>query len=496
MWKLIKENRQLCALILAVIFLNGCGYSIKYNLDRKDIIIPESTIPLKVQVVTFSDNRGKVEKEKSARKAKGESDIADYTYDKEFQGVVAYEITKMLVKHLNYSKLFSPQVELASFGYDQISEEKLDYLQKAGFDAVLTGRISHFYGYYDRNIGKQLVYSLPLAIASGLLLSWTTTSGNYEITYYWYGPGLALGYYLESLHKRRIEHRTTLIVKLISTTTHQPFWQKNFDVFITGLRSMPGISTERRKYEVSVSSLREAVNNMIMSLAKNSEEIYQNRNQIVIEEKIEQIEHITEAERQIDLSKPFPQEKRTKFGLKVGMNMANFSGDDAEGTDSKIGLAIGGSFTFNLNDKFAIRPEFFYSTKGSKFEESIFDDFTVRSTTSLNYLDIPILVVYSIQENLKLFAGPSLGIYINGKSEWEISGDFLGVEIDDSGSENIESDEINSPDFGLVFGASYSLGKISIEPRYSMGLVNVLYIDNEDTDMKNRVIQLMVGYSF
>jgi len=255
-------------------------------------------------------------------------------------------------------------------------------------------------------------------------------------------------------------------------------------------------SAVREALEASLETIVVQIEQKLKSLAKNSEEIYQNRNQIVIEEKTEQIEHGTEAERQIDLSKQFPQEKRTKFGLKVGMNMANFSGDDVENTDSKIGLAIGGSFTFHLNDKLAIRPEFLYSTKGSKFEESISDDFTVRSTTSLNYLDIPILVVYSIQENLKLFAGPSLGIYISGKSEWEFSGDFLGVEIDDSGSEDIESDEINSPDFGLIFGASYSLGQISIGPRYSMGLANVPDIDNEDIDTKNRVIQLMVGYSF
>jgi curli biogenesis system outer membrane secretion channel CsgG len=184
--------------------LGGCGYAIQYNLNGRDIVLSKSTAPLKVQVATFSDKREVVERNKSARIEKGETDLTDYTYDREFRGNVAEEVTKMLIKHLNYSKVFASETKRASFQSEQLSAGALDSLGKKGIDAVITGEIHHFFGYYDRSVGRELLYEIPLAVASGMLLTWTTTSGYYQTTYYWYGPGLVLGEYLESFHDRAI----------------------------------------------------------------------------------------------------------------------------------------------------------------------------------------------------------------------------------------------------------------------------------------------------
>ncbi len=268
MSKLRSMNPVFWVLVLAALFLGGCGYAIKYNLNEKDIFLSESTKPLKVQFATFSDMRDVVEREKSARKQEGYTDLGDYTYDKEFRGDVAEEITKMSIKHLNYSKVFSYEITPASFGTEQPSAEVLDSLGEMGIDAVITGEINHFYGYYDQSLGRQLLYGLPLAVASGLLLTWTTTSGNYQTTYYWYGPGLVLGGYLESLHERIIRKHVQMRAILISTTTHQPFWEDSFEISSTEKRSMPGLSTSERKFQVTVWSLREAVNQMVKSIER------------------------------------------------------------------------------------------------------------------------------------------------------------------------------------------------------------------------------------
>ncbi len=486
-------------LILAMLLITGCGYQIKYALNNKDIAISTKPIPMKVQIATFSDSRDYIERQKEARKQKGGRDIGDYTYDKEFRGEVATEITKMLSDHLNYSRIFNPAVKLVSFSYQDISDTKLDSLQALGVDAVFTGEIGHFYGYYDRNIGRQLLYAVPLAVLSASLLNLTTTSGNYQITYYWYGPGLVLGYYLESLHKRQIEQRAQINAKLISTTSHQVVWQQNFDIFVSGKRNMPGVNTEQRKYQIALYSLRDAVNQLVTSLANNADLILKNKDQVMVSYQKEQPQPIEQPAKTppIDVSQPLPpeQERRTKFGIIGGLNLANFSGDDAEDSKSKTGFAAGGFVTFNLSEKFAIQPEVLYSTKGSKYESSDLG-FQVKATTSLNYIDIPVLGVFSPVNNIKFFAGPSINIFLNGKSEAEMPGveaEMPGV-IELKFSEDIKTKDVKSPEFGLVVGGAFSSGQLGIGARYSIGLTN--QPKNSDVDLKNRVIQFMAGFSF
>ncbi len=176
----------------------------------------------------------------------------------------------MIVKHLNYSRVFSSPVKPAPFTSDEISAEQLSALRNDGIDAVLAGQITHFYGYYDNNIGRQLLYELPLGVASGLLLSWSTSNGYYKTTYYWYGPGLVLGAYLESLHKRKIEQRTQIDARLISTKDRHIIWQDSMEVFKSEVKSIPGLSQEKQKFRLALSSFRRAVNQMAEELSEVS----------------------------------------------------------------------------------------------------------------------------------------------------------------------------------------------------------------------------------
>ena len=71
-------------------------------------------------------------------------------------------------------------------------------------------------------------------------------------------------------NSRRIEDRTELRVKLFSTATHEQLWENSFDVSSSGDRAMPGISTEQRKFQVAVWSLRDLVNQIVEDLAEAS----------------------------------------------------------------------------------------------------------------------------------------------------------------------------------------------------------------------------------
>jgi hypothetical protein len=84
-------------------------------------------------------------------------------------------------------------------------------------------------------------------------------------------------------------------------------------------------------------------------------------------------------------------------------------------------------------------------------------------------------------DNFGLFAGPQLSIYLNGTTK-----------INDE-SEDIESDDVNSPLFDLVFGVNYFINQFHIDARYAMGLSDIPDDPDETVNLKNGVIQILFG---
>lgn len=198
------------------------------------------------------------------------------------------------------------------------------------------------------------------------------------------------------------------------------------------------------------------------------------------------------------------------FGVKGGLNMAKFTGGDAdldmEGLNSDPGFifgpTIGGFVTYKLNDKLTIQPEFLYTAKGTSYEysESYSEDgfslsYDGTVDMKMNWLDIPVLVVFSVNDQIKVFAGPFLELFLNGKMDYEITvkATYDGETIteSESDSEDIESEDVTSPGFGLIFGGAYMLSNnLGVEARYSLGLTSM----DEDISMKNSSIQVLVNY--
>ena len=211
----------------------------------------------------------------------------------------------------------------------------------------------------------------------------------------------------------------------------------------------------------------------------------------------------------------------TSKGLVGGLNLSNVSSDEIEKNSPKLGFALGGFLTFKLGEKFALRPEVYYTNKGyiSEFEISSLSsqlDASVKyvETFSLNYIEIPLLGVFSLTKNLNVFAGPYLDFFLSGELEIKIDGHYntndTGVweytNLDGSDSEDINSDDINSIGYGLTFGGEYLIGQFSIGARYSLGLSNIpdeSVIQDENVwpvgsvfDSKHINIQLLVGFYF
>lgn len=181
-------------------------------------------------------------------------------------------------------------------------------------------------------------------------------------------------------------------------------------------------------------------------------------------------------------------------GFIGGINYASFGGPDADDGDMDpkrlLRFTAGGFATFKFQDKHILRTEVHYSMKGVKYEESD-SGVDLLMEMRMNYLDIPILYVINPQPKIKAYAGPSIGIYLNGEiySKFSYDGDS------DSDTEDIEKGDIASPDFGAVLGASYSINdKMSLDVRYTMGLMTI--DDADDVDIKHNGLQLLLSTTF
>ncbi len=187
--------------------------------------------------------------------------------------------------------------------------------------------------------------------------------------------------------------------------------------------------------------------------------------------------------------------KGIEVGFKIGVNKADWHGEDiketeqrlGEDVESKWGLCAGGFVRFNISKTFAIQPEVLYTEKGAKLEQ-IFPVGTERWEFNLSYLEVPVLVKFMIPTpggvKPNLYAGPALAI----KLSYKFKAEGGGVTVE----EDIEG--MKDTDFGIIVGAGVDIGKLMVDVRYVLGLTTTF--DDAEDDVKNGVISLMIGFSF
>src|SRR5215207_1330104 len=94
-----------------------------------------------------------------------------------------------------------------------------------------------------------------------------------------------------------------------------------------------------------------------------------------------------------------------RFGISAGANLASMT--EADDTDSRTGLLIGGHVNVRLNNAFSFQPELYYSQKGLKASDS-----GVDVTLKNDYVEIPLLARWSapMSGSIRPFvlAGPSV----------------------------------------------------------------------------------------
>jgi hypothetical protein len=164
----------------------------------------------------------------------------------------------------------------------------------------------------------------------------------------------------------------------------------------------------------------------------------------------------------------FAQSQSLKFGLKAGINLANYSGSDIN-TSTITSFHAGLVSELKVFKNFSLQPELLYSTQGAEI-----DELGQQFTNELGYVSIPVLAKFYLEDNLSLELGPQFSFLLSERN-------------------NVQAGDSNTFDFAVAAGLSYKLGKhFFVQGRYGLGLTE----PKRDANVKNTVIQASLGYMF
>lgn len=181
---------------------------------------------------------------------------------------------------------------------------------------------------------------------------------------------------------------------------------------------------------------------------------------------------------------------QTLLGVKGGANLTKGIFDGST-TNYALNYHAGLISQIHLTNKIGLDIELLYSRKGWKIPN---DALNHNERVNLTYLNLPILLNYKVIEKLSVYAGPEFGYKIN-----------------ETGNKAAPILEYEKFDFGITFGARYTLySKLGIDLRYVYGFKDliksqVIYTDqygNPTTsgarliDGSNRAFMLGVYYLF
>ncbi|MEO9893649.1 porin family protein [Aurantibacter sp.] len=194
--------------------------------------------------------------------------------------------------------------------------------------------------------------------------------------------------------------------------------------------------------------------------------------------------------------------QEARFGLKGGLNYSSIVGDLTNGMKFRFSGHGGVFLEVDFSNKFALRPELLYSSQGFQYstdlnaienQGSSGDQNDYRTNVQLNFLTVPILGKFEMNENYWLEFGPQFGFLLNQVTKIK--------NLDELDGANTTSKSKISGDFQLDYGAAVGVGfvlndQLSVAPRFYLGLRNRLNGLGDNVQNYNAAIQLSVNYLF
>lgn len=212
----------------------------------------------------------------------------------------------------------------------------------------------------------------------------------------------------------------------------------------------------------------------------------------------------------------FTHQTKAQIGIRGGINLSQFVGEDVSETEELLGLNAGLSFSIIQMGPVSIVPEVYYAEKGTRFTEQIRQFQQMNPETPVNpeeidlefnlaYVEIPVLIKVQLPFlSTKVLhpyvaGGPVFGFRMD--CDISFSNGNAEQEIQDCTDENLDDIEatFNDADRGYVLSTGIDfqipiLGTLTLDGRYYRGLSRL--IENEENDdIYNQNITLMLGYN-
>lgn len=165
---------------------------------------------------------------------------------------------------------------------------------------------------------------------------------------------------------------------------------------------------------------------------------------------------------------------------KIGINGANIT--DADNSDSRIGLVLGGEFEYRVSPIFSLSAGALYSMQGCKGTAEDDDGNTGDVSLKLDYINVPILANVYVVKGLAIKLGIQPGFNVRHKATASVS----GVNV----TTNLPG--VKSVDFSIPIGVSYEFNRFVIDGRYNFGVTKLI----DGADSKHSVFQFTFGYKF
>jgi hypothetical protein len=187
------------------------------------------------------------------------------------------------------------------------------------------------------------------------------------------------------------------------------------------------------------------------------------------------------------------------FGIKGGVNFSQFYVDQPSVDDEsmKTGYHFGVFAKIPITEIIAIQPEVLYTNVGSKisygqtqFQNNLgLDRGEVRF--NLNYIQVPLALAINVGP-LNIHAGPYAAYLISANIK-----DLNLRDLTTNQLVNLNEDDFQRWDYGLVGGLSFDFQNFTIGARYNHGLREIgssSVAGNLTNNSRNAVGQIFIGF--
>lgn len=191
------------------------------------------------------------------------------------------------------------------------------------------------------------------------------------------------------------------------------------------------------------------------------------------------------------------------YGAKAGLNIAKLKFSDNTDLESLLGVHIGLFGNYAVTEKFAIQPELFFSTGGTKWSYSYINasnnaEVEMRSSMGAvnevsgkiktSYITLPVMLQYKIINHLYVEAGPQYNFLLSIK------------ESVDGGSDEDIKEYYKTGTFAFGVGVGYDLSTfapgLKVGVRYTGDLSDMNKEEVGAGNIKSNMFQVGVTYAF